>query len=262
MVDRPAESRPPDVLIIGAQRAGTTSLFDALAGHSGFAPPPRRELHYFDLRYWRGGRWYRRQFRRPPGTWSGESSPYYLFHPAVPARVAADLPGVPVVALVRDPIDRAWSQYQHNRRRGREDRSFLDALAAEADLLDGCRPPRWDHSRLTDRATGRLTHRDASYAARGRYPDQLDRWADAVGRERLLVVASAELFADPASVHTLVLDHIGVADEPLPTPHRHHSPERLDAETRAEAEPFFPFLADDEAVLRERYGVGYSIDAS
>lgn len=248
MVDGPTEPRAPDFLIVGAQRAGTTSLFDALAAHPLMTPPTRREIHYFDLRYRRGGRWYRRQFRRPPGARSGESSPYYLFHPRVPDRVAADLPGVPVIALVRDPIDRAWSQHQLNRATGREDLPFLDALAAESGRLDGVRPPRRDRHRLT--------HRDHSYAARGRYLEQLDRWSAAIGPDRLLVVDSASLFAEPAQIHRRVLAHVGLVDRPLPTPHRHRSAERLDAATREAARPYF---VDERNALADRYGVELAV---
>ncbi len=249
MVDRPAESRAPDFLIVGAQRSGTASLFDALAAHPQVVPPARREIHYFDLRYHRGGRWYRRRFRRPAGTRSGESSPYYLFHPRVADRVAADLPDAAIVVLVRDPIERAWSQYQLNRRTGREDLTFVDALAAEGERLHGLRPPRRDRHRLP--------HRDHSYAARGRYLDQLDRWSAAVGPERLLVLGSAELFARPDEVHRRVLAHLGLPDHPLPSPHRHRSDDRLDEATRATARRYFPDLEADEAELRRRYGVDF-----
>lgn len=250
MVERSGSPRPPDFLIVGGQRCGTASLFDALMAHPLIVPPARREIHYFDLRHWRGRRWYHRQFVRPVGTRSGESSPYYLFHPDAPGRVARHLPGVPVVALVRDPIDRAWSQYQHNRRHGREDLDFLDALAAEDDRLAAARIPRRDRFVLP--------HRDHSYAARGRYRGQLDRWSAAVGRGAMLVVASAQLYERPDEVHGRVLEHLGLPIERLPTPHRHRSTERMTAETREAAGRFFTWVERQETELRRRYDVGFS----
>ena len=244
-----ARGRPPDFLIVGAQRSGTASLFDALVSHPLVAPPTTREVHYFDLRYWRGRRWYHRQFRRPADRLSGESSPYYLFHPRVPERVASDLPQVRIVALVRHPIERAWSHHQFNLRTGREDLPFLEALAAEPERMAGRQAP-WLPRR-------RLGHRDHSYAARGRYPTQLRRWAAAVGPQRMLVVGSAELFDRPGSAHARVLAHLGLPSHELSTPHRHGGGAVLDAGTRAEAARFFPHLDRDLDELRTRWGVDY-----
>src|ERR1700710_2603088 len=94
----------PSFLIVGAQRCGTTSLHRAIARHPQVvAPALHKGVHFFDLEYTRGARWYRGQFpvaaaarlrtRRvgPPVT--GESSPYYMFHPAIPARMAQVVPG-------------------------------------------------------------------------------------------------------------------------------------------------------------------------
>lgn len=246
MPQRSGRPRQPDFLIIGGQRCGTASLFDALMAHPQITPPPRREIHYFDLRYWRGRRWYHDQFRREPGQVSGESSPYYLFHPRVPARVAADLPEVRVVALIRDPIERAWSQHQLNLATGREELPFLTALEAEADRLAGLAPPRWPRRHQP--------HRDYSYAARGDYRPQLDRWRDAVGQEALLVLRSTDLFTDPAATHARVLDHLRLRPARLPAPHRHQSGQRLTPELRAAAAAFF---VDDEVELYRVHGVDY-----
>jgi len=228
---RSGRPRQPDFLIIGGQRCGTASLFDALMAHPHVTTPPRREIHYFDLRYWRGRRWYHNHFRREPGQVSGESSPYYLFHPRVPARVAADLPDVRVIALLRDPIERAWSHHQLNLQTGRDDLPFLAALEAESDRMAGLAPPRWPRRRQP--------HRDYSYAARGHYRPQLDRWRAAIGDEAMLVLRSIDLFDDPAGTHDRILDHLGLAPASLPAPHRHQSSQRLTPELRAAAQPFF-----------------------
>src|SRR5262249_23760132 len=89
-----ARRRLPDFLIIGAQKAGTTSLHAYLSQHSSVSPPVTKEVHFFDHEFHRGNTWYRAHFRRADGplTITGESTPYYLFHPLVPARAAAVLP--------------------------------------------------------------------------------------------------------------------------------------------------------------------------
>src|SRR3954470_5863619 len=99
----------PSVLIIGAQRSGTTSLFNYLVQHPDVLPPLGKESHYFDIRYARDLRWYRGRFpyahRLARGSLTLDASPYYLMHPLVPQRVEQVLPGIKLVALLRNPID-------------------------------------------------------------------------------------------------------------------------------------------------------------
>jgi hypothetical protein len=206
--------RLPDFLVIGAQRAGSTSLFAQLCGHPGVAPPSHKEIHYFDLQSFRSLRWYRSHF--PPaaaarGRLTGEASPYYLFHPAAPARVAEVLPDVRLVALLRDPVSRAYSQYQLSVRDGRERLGFEEALRAEDARLAG------EEARLlTDRAYRSDAHRHQSYASRGHYAAQLRRWHEHVSPGRLLVVSSEELFADPRRVAATVLEFLGLDPSEVP----------------------------------------------
>ena len=206
--------RMPDFLVIGAQRAGSTSLFAQLCAHPGVAAPSHKEIHYFPLQSFRGGRWYRSHF--PPvassrGRITGEASPYYLFHPAVPARVAEALPVVRLIALLRDPVSRAYSQYQLSVRDGHEPLGFDEALRAEPDRLAG------EEERLVaDGAYRSHAHRHQSYAARGAYAEQLRRWHTYVAPERLLVISSEELFADPAGTAGTVVEFLGLDAEAVP----------------------------------------------
>ncbi|MEO0854539.1 MAG: sulfotransferase domain-containing protein, partial [Cyanobacteria bacterium J06648_11] len=132
----------PNFLIIGAQKAGTTSLYAYLRQHPCVHAPDMRELHYFTHNFNRGLTWYKSQFpsspvrffdtvvRRQPFL-SGESSPTYLLYPQVPRRVAALIPEVKLIALVRNPVDRAYSHYSMMVRRRFETLSFADAIARE-----------------------------------------------------------------------------------------------------------------------------------
>ena len=206
--------RLPDFLVIGAQRAGSTSLFAQICAHPGVAAPSHKEIHYFDLQSFRGRRWYRSHF--PPvsssrGRITGEASPYYLFHPAVPARVAEALPDVHLVAVLRDPVARAYSQYQLSIRDGHETLGFEDALRAEPERLAG-----EDDRLLADGAYRSHAHRHHSYAARGAYAEQLLRWHGHLPKERLLVVSSEELVADPAGTAGAVLEFLGLDTEAVP----------------------------------------------
>lgn len=195
--------RLPEFLIIGGQRCGTTSLYHWLAAHPRVRPATGKELQFFSLHHDRGERWYRAHFPvRPSGVRSFEASPYYLFDPQAPARAAAMLPQARFVALIRDPVERAYSHYLHSVAYGVEPLSFADALAAEPERL----------------ATGgHEARRRYSYVARGRYAEQLSRWHAAAGRDRVLVVRTEEL----TSRYADVLAFLGL--DPAPAPDRRHT---------------------------------------
>ncbi len=164
----------PDFLIIGAQRSGTSTLYQYLARHPDVRGAFRKEVHYFDIHYDRGLDWYRACF--PFRGVTGESSPSYLVHPEVPARVRAVLPEVKLIAILRNPVERAYSAYQRNLRRGRESRPFGEAVFGRADSLE------------------------FAYLERGLYAEQLERWLQHFPRTQLLVIGAEKFFSETAPV--------------------------------------------------------------
>ena len=194
----------PSFLIVGAQRCGTTSMFKALVQHPNVLRPPlRKGIHYFDTDYRRGLSWYRAHFplrssakRVQQATGApavtGESSPYYMFHPLCGRRIAADLPGVKLLVLLRDPVERAYSAHAHERARGFETEPFERALELEDERLAG------QEDRLrADPAGYSHAHQHNAYLARGHYIDQLEALERLFGRDRLHVVDSQDFFAEP-----------------------------------------------------------------
>jgi Sulfotransferase domain len=199
----------PSALIIGAQRSGSTSLFNYLAQHPDVLPPLGKEIHYFDLHYARGLRWYRGRFPfahrlRPPAI-TIDASPYYLAHPLAAERAHRLLPEVKLVALLRNPIERAFSHYQHEVRDGRESLSFAEALDREAERLAG------EEERLQrDSGYYSFEHHRYSYTRRGHYLEQLERWTRWYPRSQLLVLQSEWLFRDPAAASAAVYEFLGL----------------------------------------------------
>lgn len=132
----------PDFIIIGAQRAGTTSLFEYVSHHPCIGCSFGKELHFFDNlkgSFQKGLMWYRAHFPSYPYMYlakkvrgrdmiTGEASPYYLFHPLAATRIARVLPRVKLIAILRNPVDRAYSHYHHNAKYKRETLSFEAAL--------------------------------------------------------------------------------------------------------------------------------------
>lgn len=199
----------PSVLILGAQRSGTTSLFNYLVQHPDVLAPLGKESHYFDLRYARGIRWYRGRFpyarRMRSGALTLDASPYYLMHPLAPRRAAELLPEARLIALLRHPIDRAFSHYQHAVRDGREPLSFAEAVAKEPERLAG------EEERLRSEPDYiSYNHRHYSYLRRGVYVEQLRRWGEHFPRSQLLVIQSERLFREPAAVTAEVHAFLGL----------------------------------------------------
>jgi hypothetical protein len=186
--------RLPDLLIIGTQRGGTSSLYRYLGGHPHVVASVRKETEYFSRRFDNGELWYRGHFPLRRSSLTFEATPDYLFHPQAPARAAEAVPDARIVVLLREPVERAISHWQHMTRLGFEQLAFRDALAAEPDRIDAA---------LADVAAGRSIDEGPllrfSYRARGRYDEQLPRWLERYPRDRVLILRSDELFADPAT---------------------------------------------------------------
>lgn len=182
--------RLPDFLIIGAQKAGTTALYNHLCGHPDVVPAMRKEVHFFDREYRRGLAWYCAHFWRTERV-TGEATPYYLFHPAAPVRAQEMVPDTRLVVLLRNPIDRAVSHYEHTRSRGLEPLPIQTAFECEAARLASAT------ARSDDSPSA---YRIYSYLARGIYADQLLRWFAHYPRERILVVRSEALWRNPKAV--------------------------------------------------------------
>lgn len=236
-----AHRRGPELLVVGAKRGGTTSLWTYLHDHPGILPTfPTAErikgTYFFDEEWARGERWYRSHFptdraRAKAAARLGyepvtfEASPYYLFHPHAPARAAQVVPDAVVVAVLRDPVERAFSHYKE-RRNHTEDLSFADALAAEEARTAG------EEARMVaDPTVISPAHRHQTYVAQSRYAPMLERWLGAFGPDQVIVEAAETFYADPQDLCDRITDRLGLPRRDLGTP------EPFNAEPSADMEP-------------------------
>lgn len=247
----------PDFVLIGTKRGGTTSLYRQIEQHPSYLPLfpsarvlPLREnmkgVHYFDSHSHRSASWYRSHFatrparalvrRRTGAAFTGDGSPYYLFHPLAAERTRHLLPDAKLLVLLRDPVERTASHWSEQTRNTIETLSFRDALAAEDDRLGGDADRLRRGEILTSHA-----HEQQSYASQSEYADSLERWMSLYPRDQLLVLFSEDFYTDPQAQLDQVFSFLGVA------------PHAVEQKAVRNAAPRSPMDDDIRAALQERF---------
>jgi hypothetical protein len=204
----------PAIIVIGAQRSGTTTLFRLLEQHPQLVRPTlSKGTGYFDDAYAKGRRWYQAHFplrmvgrlTKGPHAKTFEISGYYMFHPLAAERMARTLPGAHVVAMVRDPVERAYSAYRHEYARGFEDLEFAEALAREDERTAG-------EAEKLARGDGYVSyaHRHHAYRQRSEYAPQLQRYISEFGAERVHIIDAESFFADPGGEFVRLQQALGL----------------------------------------------------
>jgi hypothetical protein len=223
----------PDFLVIGAPKAGTTALHAALAGHPGLfmsavkepkffltdGPPPRRGGGPGDVQTYREHVWRREDYEAlfdaaPPGTLRGESTPFYLYDRRAQQRIRALIPGARLIAILRDPVERAHSNWTHLWSAGLDPiGDFPAACAAEDRRVAAGWAPFWHYTRL------------------GRYGEQLDHLLGVFPREQVHILRYRDMVDRPAETLDAICTFLGVRPgiiSQLPrenvTAHPEHSP--------------------------------------
>jgi hypothetical protein len=217
----------PEFVIIGAAKAGTTSLYGWLSEHPFVAPATQKEVHFFDYNYYRGEDWYRRHFplrsqraafAREHGRpfLTGEASPSYISHYWAPQRLAKLLPRARLIVMLRNPADRAYSQFQMSRREGEEQLDFAEAIASEDRRLDNERARAMKSPHYNSWPIGCW-----SYLMRSRYAEQLERWFALFPAGQFHILTLEEMAHDPRQALDGIHQFLG-----LPA-HRYEDPRPL-----------------------------------
>lgn len=232
----------PTFIIIGVQKGGTSSLFEWIQSSPDVVPPASKEVHYFTRHYQCQFGWYKSYFPLRSlmgGRITGEATPYMLFHRDAPRRTAETLPECRFIVLLRNPVDRAWSHYWHEKRKGRETLSFEEAIEKEAERI----------------ASNDWGHQHFSYLSRGLYAEQLERWFSCYPPDRFLIMKSEDIFADPHSAVARVSNWLGILPGRVVTRALNVGTYQstMDVRIRAELDAFFATDA-----RRLRYLIGWS----
>jgi hypothetical protein len=193
------EGRLPDFVIIGAPKSGTSSMYSYLREHPDTFLPREKEVRFFTERYDRGASWYREQFAEAGDAKAvGEATPMYLGDPSVAPRMAALLPEARLVAMLRDPVDRAYSHFWHRRLRVGETRDFDEAVASEAA----------DPSSVPFPAI--------AYLELGRYVRQLERLTTYYDRAQVHVIIFEEMNGAPRETFAELCRFLSIDDSYVP----------------------------------------------
>lgn len=210
---------PPDFFLIGAPKAGTSALHAALAEHPGLfmsgvkepkyymcgdSPPPAYkgpgDAHSNQEWIWQRARYLRLFESAGEGVLRGESTPFYLYNRDARRRVAADRPDAKLIAVLRDPVDRAYSNWMH---------LWMDGLEPQADVVEAVRR---EQGRV-DAGWAPFWH----YSGLGMYGRQLQDVFDHFPREQVLLLRYRELVDAPDQTLRRVFDFLGVAGASVDT---------------------------------------------
>ena len=200
----------PDFMIIGVGRGGTTSLYHYLSQHPCIAKSAYDELGFFDTNFDLGIHWYRSLFptifhkhriiRKCKQCMTYDVTPSYIRHPWIIQRILKFLPDVKLIAILRNPVDRAYSHYHMGKRDGNEKRTFDDVVKVDIDRLENKK------NLGVDEYFNTVVER--SYLARGFYAEQLQIWLNRFPKEQLLVISSEDLATKTDETLAIIFDFL------------------------------------------------------
>ena len=203
---KPAE---PSFIIIGPMKTATSALYEYINQHPQVLPCIEKEVHFFcnSNKYPHGKNWYIAHFPLIPegvNFITGEASPGYIVN-NVPRQVFEMFPSIKPIALIRNPVDRAFSHYQHNVKHGFERRSFQDAINSELEVLQSVKNP-------AEAAKKWQWGEHPGYVLIGFYYYFLKQWLDIFPQEQFLILNNHNLLVNPAATMKQVFDFLGLPE--------------------------------------------------
>ena len=255
--------RLPDVIIIGGQRCGSTSLWDCLNQHPQFLCPPhkaifRKELHYFNMQWQHPFENYLKiNFSHvPEDKITGEGTPDYIDHPIAPFAIQKYLPNVKLIAILRNPVDRAISNYNFAKARPNHapiDLPMLEAFKREPELIKDA----WN-----DMVDGKITTHPIvqfmSYTRKGRYYEQLQRYEFFREKKQLLILKSEDFFKEPIKVSKQMYKYLGIDTAFTPKPVRENREKQIAFPTDETLAWLKDYFKEPNARLKKVYGISWS----
>ena len=205
----------PDFIIIGAMKSGTTSLYNYICEHPCVLPAAYDEVGFFDDNFHLGLNWYRSMFptkrriediRRKEGVAiTGEDTPFYFWNPVAAKRIQKLLPNIKLITILRNPIDRAYSEYQDLVSSESNSPSFETFIENEINTR------RKDSSLITEE-NFEIFNQKNSYLLKGIYVDQLKIWAGLFPKEQIFTLSTENLNSEPITALESVFQYLNLPD--------------------------------------------------
>jgi hypothetical protein len=228
----------PDFIISGTVRSGTTSLYYNICEHPSVLPASYDEIGYFDSNYHLGINWYRSMFptekemkqvkKETNFAITGEDTPFYFWKKEAAERIFEDIPNSKIIIIFRNPVDRAYSNYNLGIRKKTESLSFEDAIDEEMNFLK-------THS-FRD-----AVDRRRSYLSKGLYENQIKIWFDNFPREQIHILCTEDMKKNPKESLLKIFQFLGIPNYTLKNPQRQKSAEykKMEDETREKLLAFY-----------------------
>jgi hypothetical protein len=207
----------PSFHIIGVQKGGTTSLAKYLEHHPQIIKAQRKDIFYFNnaTNYSKGLSWYKAHFTLQINKWvydrlnntnviTFDATPNYFDEPTAPERLHNFNPQSKLIIMLRNPIDRAWSNYQMAKRFGFESLNFEGALEKEEERIQEAEKISKKNN------THNYVYQRLTYKKRGIYISYLKKWFELFPKENILVIKSEDFFSNPNNTYQLVLDFLNL----------------------------------------------------
>ena len=205
----------PDFIIIGSMKCGTTSLYYDICEHPCASPAAYDEIGFFDSNFHLGLNWYRSMFptkrriediRRKEGVAiTGEDTPFYFWNPVAAKRIQKLLPNIKLITILRNPIDRAYSEYQDLVSSESNSPSFETFIENEINTR------RKDSSLITEE-NFEIFNQKNSYLLKGIYVDQLKIWAGLFPKEQIFTLSTENLNSEPITTLESVFQYLNLPD--------------------------------------------------
>ena len=209
----------PDFIVIGAVRCGTTSLYQNICEHPYVLAAKQDEIGFFDSNYHLGIDWYKSFFpknsqlqklkKKKGFAITGEDTPFYFWDKLANERIFQLIPNCRLIAILRNPVDRAYSNYQLSIRNGSEKFSFEIAINIEKEVLDN------EGIHTSNQIDLNKFSQPRSNLVKGWYYEQLKLWLDKFPEEQILVISTEELETNPQKTMNKVFQFLKLPEHNL-----------------------------------------------
>ena len=208
----------PDFIIIGAVRCGTTSLYYNICEHPQILSASYDEIGFFDVNYDLGINWYRSMFPIKSRDISsekyltGEDTPFYFWNETTAKKIKKDLPNVKLITILRNPVDRAYSNYNLGVRGGTENLSFEEAIDIEINALEKIE--------ITRKNLVNLCTNPRSYIIKSLYYEQMKIWTENISKDNLFVTNTEMMLEKPENVLENIFEFLQISPYKIKNPQK------------------------------------------